>query len=70
MTIRTRLTLWFTGVLLLSLLAMGMLAYHELVVEPRNEPRRAGGRKKRKKTASGKSSRFWPGAAYRPWRWA
>jgi signal transduction histidine kinase len=35
MTIRTRLTLWFAAVLLVSLLAMGALCYYELVVEPR-----------------------------------
>ena len=39
MTIRTRLTLWFAGVLVISLFAMGCLSYYELVVEPRNKAR-------------------------------
>jgi signal transduction histidine kinase len=39
MTIRTRLTLWFAGVLVVSLFAMGGLSYYELVVEPRNKER-------------------------------
>src|SRR5215468_12302316 len=39
MTIRTRLTFWFAGVLILSLFAMGALSYYELVVEPRNKAR-------------------------------
>ena len=37
MTIRTRLTLWFAGVLFVTLLAMGALSYYELVLEPRNQ---------------------------------
>jgi signal transduction histidine kinase len=36
MNIRTRLTLWFALVLVLSLTAMGVLSYYELVVEPRS----------------------------------
>lgn len=36
MTIRTRLTLWYAGIMFVSLLAMGALSYHEFVVEPRN----------------------------------
>jgi signal transduction histidine kinase len=36
MSIRTRLTLWYTGVLFASLLMMAALSYHEFVVEPRN----------------------------------
>jgi signal transduction histidine kinase len=39
MTIRTRLTLWFAGVLMVSLFAMVGLSYYELVVEPRNKAR-------------------------------
>jgi signal transduction histidine kinase len=39
MIIRTRLTFWFAGVLVVSLLAMGGLSYYELVVEPRNKAR-------------------------------
>lgn len=35
MTIRARLTLWFTGVLFASLLAMGGVSYYEFVMEPR-----------------------------------
>jgi signal transduction histidine kinase len=34
MTIRTRFTLWFAGILFVSLLAMGVLSYYELVAEP------------------------------------
>jgi signal transduction histidine kinase len=37
MTIRTRLTLWFTGILLVAILAMGALSYYELVAEPRGK---------------------------------
>ena len=37
MTIGTRLILWFATVLVLSILAMGMLSYYELVIEPRNK---------------------------------
>jgi signal transduction histidine kinase len=35
MTIRNRLTLWFSGVMFVSLAGMGVLAYLDLVVEPR-----------------------------------
>jgi heavy metal sensor kinase len=41
MTIRTRLTLWFTSILFLSLLAMGGLTYYEFVAEPRSKVERA-----------------------------
>jgi signal transduction histidine kinase len=41
MTIRTRLTLWFTGILFVSLLAMGALSYYEFVMEPRSQAARA-----------------------------
>ncbi len=34
MTIRTRLTLWYAGVMLVSLLAMGALMYHQFAPEP------------------------------------
>src|SRR5512140_700408 len=37
MAIRTRLILWFTSILFLSLLAMGLLTYYELVAEPRTK---------------------------------
>jgi signal transduction histidine kinase len=37
MTIRARLTVWFAGVLTVSLLAMAVLSYYELVIEPRNK---------------------------------
>ena len=36
MTIRTRLTLWYAGIMCLSMLAMGAVAYHEFIVEPRS----------------------------------
>lgn len=36
MTIRTRLTLWYAGIMCLSMFAMGVLAYYEFIVEPRN----------------------------------
>jgi signal transduction histidine kinase len=35
-TIRTRLTFWFAGILFAVLLAMSLFSYFELVVEPRN----------------------------------
>jgi signal transduction histidine kinase len=37
MTIRTRLLLWFSSILFVSLLAMGVLSYFELVAEPRDQ---------------------------------
>jgi signal transduction histidine kinase len=37
MTIRARLTLWYSGMLLASLLLMGAVLYYELVYEPRAE---------------------------------
>jgi signal transduction histidine kinase len=40
MTIRTRLTLWFSSILFVSLLAMGIGSYLELVAEPRSKVRR------------------------------
>src|SRR5512135_2207950 len=40
MTIRARLILWFTGILFLSLLAMAILTYYELVAEPRSKIQR------------------------------
>ncbi|HEY4416974.1 MAG TPA: ATP-binding protein [Verrucomicrobiae bacterium] len=36
MTIRTRLTFWYAGIMFVSLLAMGLLSYYEFVDEPRN----------------------------------
>jgi signal transduction histidine kinase len=46
MRIRTRLTLWFAAVLIISLLAVGALSYYELVLEPRENARiaRASGK--------------------------
>ena len=38
MNIRARLTLWFGAVLFLSLLAMGVLSYYELVAEQKQLP--------------------------------
>jgi signal transduction histidine kinase len=35
MRIRARLTLWFAGVLLVSLVAMALICYYEFVIEPR-----------------------------------
>jgi signal transduction histidine kinase len=46
-TIRTRLTLWFAGVLFISLIAMGALSYYELVAEPRREALRPGATKEK-----------------------
>ena len=40
MTVRTRLTMWFTGILFICLLAMGVLSYYELVAERRSQDRR------------------------------
>ncbi|MEI7730710.1 MAG: HAMP domain-containing sensor histidine kinase [Verrucomicrobiota bacterium] len=37
MKIRTRLTLWFSVVLLVALLAMGLLSYNEYVLEPQRD---------------------------------
>jgi signal transduction histidine kinase len=37
MTIGTRLILWFSGVLVVALLAMSALCYNELVIEPRTQ---------------------------------
>ena len=48
MKIRTRLTLWYAGIIFVSLSAMGVLSYYELVLEPQEEARRraeAGRRK-------------------------
>lgn len=45
MTIRTRLTLWFTGILFAALVAMSAFSYFEFVAEPRNQaaaPKPAG----------------------------
>jgi signal transduction histidine kinase len=35
MSIRTRLTLWYAGIMFVSLLAMGVLSYHAFAPEPR-----------------------------------
>src|SRR5882672_10920348 len=43
MRIRTRLTLWFAVVLIVSLLALSVRSYYELVVEPREHARHARG---------------------------
>jgi signal transduction histidine kinase len=37
MSIRTRLTLWFTSILFVSLVAMGLWSYFELIAEPRSK---------------------------------
>ena len=34
MSIRTRLTLWYAGIMFVSLLAMGVLSYHAFAPEP------------------------------------
>ena len=34
MTIRTRLTAWYAGIMFISLLTMGLLMYHEFAPEP------------------------------------
>ena len=39
MTIRTRLTIWYAGIIFISLLVMGVLVYHEFAPEPRTESR-------------------------------
>jgi signal transduction histidine kinase len=42
MSIRTRLTLWYAGIMFVSLVAMGMLSYHAFAPEPRTrEPAKA-----------------------------
>ena len=35
MSIRTRLTFWYAGIMFVSLLAMGILSYHAFAPEPR-----------------------------------
>lgn len=40
MTIRARLNLWYAGILFAALMAVGGLAYHEFVIEPRSRPPR------------------------------
>jgi heavy metal sensor kinase len=40
MTIRTRLSLWYATIMFIALMAMGVLLYHQLVIEPRQEARR------------------------------
>ena len=42
MTIRMRLTLWYSVVVFISLLAMGLFSYHEFVIEPRNNAHEKG----------------------------
>src|SRR5262245_7677645 len=37
MRIRTRLALWFSGILLVALLALGSLSYYDFVIEPRSK---------------------------------
>src|ERR1041384_4770750 len=39
MKIRARLTLWYAGIMFVSLLAMGALSYYKFVLEPRREAR-------------------------------
>jgi len=39
-TIRTRLSLWYATIMFVALMAMGVLLYHQLVIEPRQEARR------------------------------
>jgi signal transduction histidine kinase len=45
MTIRTRLTLWYAGIMFVSLIAMGILSYHAFAPEPQTG-RNAGDRRK------------------------
>jgi len=42
MTIRTRLTFWYAGILFISLLIIGALTYHERVIEGRQRATEAG----------------------------
>jgi signal transduction histidine kinase len=42
-SIRVRLTAWFTGLLFISLAAMSVFSYRELVAEPRSKANRPGG---------------------------
>lgn len=42
MSIRTRLTLWYAGIMFVSLLAMGILSYHAFAPEPRPAGHSAG----------------------------
>ena len=40
MTIRTRLSLWYAAVMFIALTVMGVLLYHQLIIEPRQAARR------------------------------
>src|SRR5258706_5446920 len=40
MTIRTRMSLWYATVMFVALMAMGMLLYYQLIIEPRQEAHR------------------------------
>ncbi len=40
MTIRTRLSLWYASIMFIALMAMGVLLYWQLVIEPRQEAQR------------------------------
>jgi signal transduction histidine kinase len=39
-TIRTRLTAWYAGIMFISLMAMGVLLYYQFVIQPRQEAQR------------------------------
>ena len=71
MTIRTRLTLWYAGIMFVSLVAMGILSYHAFAPEPRTQPGKPS-RRKRTRTTWGRSGGLSSGAACPPrcWRWA
>ena len=40
MTIRTRLSLWYAVIMFVALMAMGVLLYHQLIMEPRHRAQR------------------------------
>src|SRR5438105_3013672 len=44
MKVRTRLTLWFTGLLMAAMLAMSAWSYYDFVIEPRKENNRVEAR--------------------------
>lgn len=47
MTIRTRLTVWYTVIIFSSLVIIGTMSYYELLVEPRHHESQAGKRDER-----------------------
>ena len=66
MSIRTRLTLWYAGIMFVSLLAMGVLSYHVFAPEPRPASPSARNPTRRTKATLAKSIGLSSGAACPP----